>query len=258
MCNAWNHSSTCPCGWGGVGHKGRATISTKAFSFWPRNIPPIIGDVRSFSVPNASCPVCGATVFYYCNDYGSSVFFDEPGPPWSKHPCTDKGKQLAPKALTKTPLPKSDHFAKWERAGWKLATPKAIVAQDKYIYKVHVSLVASKVDRTLYVTRQTVPAEVDIEKLVHNKFIFVKELSETYIKISVLNTKLKELEFPAYNSRIAISEQMDSRNRGIYSISQKLRKSRGNRAAIGKNVKSTAMKDAFVAAGEHENTKRVR
>lgn len=38
--------------------------------------------------PNASCPVCGAAVYFYANEYGSRVFFDGLGPPWPKHPCT--------------------------------------------------------------------------------------------------------------------------------------------------------------------------
>ena len=47
--------------------------------------------VENFTIPNASCPKCGANVFYYENEYGSKVFFDELGPPWPKHPCTDNG-----------------------------------------------------------------------------------------------------------------------------------------------------------------------
>lgn len=42
----------------------------------------------SFTIPNAICPVCGAKVFFYANEHGSRVFFDELGPPWPKHPCT--------------------------------------------------------------------------------------------------------------------------------------------------------------------------
>lgn len=42
-----------------------------------------------FVNPNAICPVCKATVFYYQNDRGSRVFFDDLGPPWPKHGCTD-------------------------------------------------------------------------------------------------------------------------------------------------------------------------
>ena len=39
--------------------------------------------------PNAVCPVCNAPVFFYQNEVGSRVYFDELGPPWPKHPCTD-------------------------------------------------------------------------------------------------------------------------------------------------------------------------
>lgn len=47
------------------------------------------GTLPSFTVPNAKCPVCGALVFFYQNLTGSRVFFDDIGPPWPKHPCTD-------------------------------------------------------------------------------------------------------------------------------------------------------------------------
>jgi hypothetical protein len=39
--------------------------------------------------PNAQCPVCGAAVYFWSNAEGSRVYFDEMGPPWPKHPCTD-------------------------------------------------------------------------------------------------------------------------------------------------------------------------
>jgi hypothetical protein len=39
--------------------------------------------------PNAHCPVCGAAVYFWSNAAGSRVYFDEMGPPWPKHPCTD-------------------------------------------------------------------------------------------------------------------------------------------------------------------------
>ena len=43
-----------------------------------------------FVNPNADCPVCGQPVFFYQNHSGSRVYFDELGPPWPKHPCTDQ------------------------------------------------------------------------------------------------------------------------------------------------------------------------
>lgn len=46
-----------------------------------------------YIVPNAACPVCGADVFFFRNEHGSRVFFDELGPPWPKHPCTDQNAE---------------------------------------------------------------------------------------------------------------------------------------------------------------------
>lgn len=43
----------------------------------------------SYVNPNARCPVCGCAVYFYQSPYGGRVFFDELGPPWTKHPCTD-------------------------------------------------------------------------------------------------------------------------------------------------------------------------
>lgn len=33
--------------------------------------------------------MCGAAVYFWSNAAGSRVYFDEMGPPWPKHPCTD-------------------------------------------------------------------------------------------------------------------------------------------------------------------------
>lgn len=45
-----------------------------------------------FVNPNARCPVCNVPVFFYVNSFGSRVYFDDLGPPWPKHPCTDNPK----------------------------------------------------------------------------------------------------------------------------------------------------------------------
>lgn len=95
MCNAHNHRIDCTCGFGGDGHLGvrgpsvplvsvplaRASTPTGA---WSRST-----GTANFVSPNATCPVCGAPVYYYQNEHGSRVYFDELGPPWSKHPCMD-------------------------------------------------------------------------------------------------------------------------------------------------------------------------
>ena len=99
MCNAWNHPPDCCCGWGGDGHVGgfgnyggyggggggsncRSTFDGEVFEFPFVTYP-------SYVNPNARCPVCGADVYFYQSPYGGRVFFDDLGPPWPKHPCTD-------------------------------------------------------------------------------------------------------------------------------------------------------------------------
>lgn len=42
--------------------------------------------------------MCGQPVYFYANEYGSRVFFDELGRPWAKHPCTDNGRPTSMRA----------------------------------------------------------------------------------------------------------------------------------------------------------------
>lgn len=101
-----NHYPSCTCGWcvGGGNHgsiatsvqlkpvqpvyteqeKQRATKALKSFGATSYS--------RCFVNPNASCPDCGQSVYFYANSYGSRVYFDELGQPWTKHPCTDNDR----------------------------------------------------------------------------------------------------------------------------------------------------------------------
>jgi hypothetical protein len=70
-----------------------------------------------FATPNARCPVCGEQVWYYQNEYGSRVFFDDIGWPWPKHPCTDTGTRSSlsatrPEARTAADSAEIDSAAK--------------------------------------------------------------------------------------------------------------------------------------------------
>lgn len=99
----YNHYASCTCGW--CRHENGNSISLgaalRAYEYESSlRILRDTGAERSraacFVNPNASCPVCGAVVFFYQNAHGSRVFFDELGPPWPKHPCTDvSSKQLS-------------------------------------------------------------------------------------------------------------------------------------------------------------------
>lgn len=95
MCNAHNHPPGCSCGWGGVWY-GNSWVDNRAWALnrgpKPRKTGSQHGTYSNLSTghtnPNASCPVCGAPVYFYESPYGGRVYFDELGPPWPKHPCT--------------------------------------------------------------------------------------------------------------------------------------------------------------------------
>lgn len=79
-CNANNHPPDCNCGWGGAFYELTGQWSKPDWS-----------QESSHTKPNAKCPVCSAPVFFYRSPEGGAVFFDNLGPPWPKHPCTDHG-----------------------------------------------------------------------------------------------------------------------------------------------------------------------
>lgn len=92
MCNAWNHSPGCNCGWGGVnyGTGGRNGWFYEEFSnsIAINSYKPS----QSLEVNNAQtrltkCWWCGEEVFYHTNGYGDSVLFDSLGYPWVIHSC---------------------------------------------------------------------------------------------------------------------------------------------------------------------------
>ena len=115
MCNAWNHSSSCTCGWGGDGHLGRkglfsGLIQSQVKFRTYRDL------LFGFTNPNASCPVCGSRVYFYSSTFGGRVFFDELGPPWPKHPCTDTGRPVSVLAVKASV--QASHSINFNRDGW--------------------------------------------------------------------------------------------------------------------------------------------
>jgi predicted nucleic acid-binding Zn-ribbon protein len=58
-----------------------------------RNSEPFINDSRV--IANYECPKCGQRVFFYQNEHGSKVFFDQLGHPWPKHGCFKESSRTA-------------------------------------------------------------------------------------------------------------------------------------------------------------------
>jgi hypothetical protein len=80
-----------------------------------------------FLSPNATCPVCGVDVYFYQNEHGSRVYFDEVGPPWPKHPCTDSAgasRRSTASRQPQAPAPRQDdeiiQINEWTNAAYLL------------------------------------------------------------------------------------------------------------------------------------------
>jgi hypothetical protein len=111
MCNAWNHDSYCRCGFGGENYSSAAGVDKTT----------VLASYESYVNPFARCPVCHAGVFFFQADNGGRVFFDELGPPWPKHSCTDRTLDYDTIAIAIDrfhPVPLESGNTAWEREGW--------------------------------------------------------------------------------------------------------------------------------------------
>lgn len=113
--------------------------------------------VTSFTNPNALCPVCSKTVFYYRSPYDGRVFFDRLGKPWLKHPCTDNNKRVRRFIDSENQLELG--FAKWKEGGWKPIV--FITFGDSNANGVRYLEVRDLLEgRTLYLDAEKIPNEV--------------------------------------------------------------------------------------------------
>lgn len=86
-CNGKNHRSNCECPFGGTGAaslpKKTPAEAADLFSELPK-IP------RHYTKNTEHCPFCDEPVFFRQLANHGRAYFNNPGAPWRKHPCTDK------------------------------------------------------------------------------------------------------------------------------------------------------------------------
>jgi len=254
MCNAWNHPPGCTCGWGGEGHLGRRTGgSHTSFNVWPYGIPPIRAvTYHSYTIPNATCPVCGAEVFYYCNEYGSSVFFDDLGPPWPKHPCTDNSKKYTPAILTRNTSTTHILRNKWEVDGWTLCEFLSIYEIDRNTFKLTIKPITSEDSITCYFSADKILISEPIADAVRaSPAIFSRKESNNDYSLAFLSKTLKSVRTKAYPSVIDLRSNFKTHSRRSKNnrshIPSKRRKAANNKKKM-KNPVNTSMADAFEKA----------
>lgn len=188
MCNAWNHPPGCTCGFGGQGSgsvdrfsSGSQQSAEPMFS-WE---PPILQAVESYTIPNARCPVCSKLVFYYQSPYGGRVFFDEPGPPWPKHPCTDS--KSVPREPTPSHLGNQQRTAAqvftWQRERWEPFFVSTVREVDPWVCEIRGKHLDSEM--RIYINKRLPPA-VPLLRIDGNTIAYVRVTGSGISEISLL------------------------------------------------------------------------
>lgn len=89
LCNGKNHPSNCTCKFGG----GKASSSTKKTNAETSDLFDLPRIPRHYTKQNERCPFCDSPVFFRQLANTGRAYFDGPGAPWRKHPCTDKASE---------------------------------------------------------------------------------------------------------------------------------------------------------------------
>lgn len=184
MCNAWNHPIDCTCGWGGEGHLGKRTDGDsitnqiRLFTNW---------NPQSYTIPNAKCPVCGVPVFFYKSENGGSVFFDELGPPWPKHPCTDNTNYYTPSEYN---FSQSNPQREWEKNNWI-----PVIAENS-VKNSSSTIVITRINKSSDNNIEVLVNDSDAEKLtMKDTLIFFKRnSSQTFTLIAFDIIKYQEVQ----------------------------------------------------------------
>jgi hypothetical protein len=101
MCNAYNHSTYCTCGFGGEGHLGNAwgrnvteissvreaLARTPVLFSYGRSMKDLSAELGHSVVFPVYCRYCGEPIWLFADPSGGFAIFDALGNEWPKHQC---------------------------------------------------------------------------------------------------------------------------------------------------------------------------
>ena len=181
-------------------------------------VPPILHSLESYTIPNARCPVCCMSVFFYQSPYGCRVFFDELGPPWPKHPCTDNKSTPRRLHLKKPRVAKFATSRKhsWQREGWEPFFISNVSSIDKLVLKVCGKHLDHQ--KTVYINKKL--QRIVLHPTVSNESIaYLRTDKYGGKEISLLSSSGEPLFNRAFELRAeAQAAGTDSRRRGGYVV----------------------------------------
>lgn len=83
-CNGRGHGWNCNCGFGCEQDAMRVREQLPVHDLFVPKIP------RHYTKANDRCSFCDAPVFFRALQHGGRAYFDNPGTPWTKHPCLEQ------------------------------------------------------------------------------------------------------------------------------------------------------------------------
>lgn len=145
---------------------------------------------QTFVNPNAICPVCGAPVFFYQSEYGGRVFFDELGPPWPKHPCTDsKSEVIKTNIFSNEPSWLKEGWMPFIYQGWDF-----VFIENRSNIKYHGAFFSvSGFSLPNKIKYNNIIVDCD-ENFFLEKILFIRELGENNFEFSALSLYSKEVK----------------------------------------------------------------
>lgn len=188
MCNAWNHAPGCNCGWGDSWYGSKPAHRARAYFTF-----------ESFVNPRSRCPICDASVYFYQSPEGGKVYFDELGPPWPKHPCTDTGvgSTQITKPSTTTTAPTRP---RWQVEGWSPFLVASVVDYSPNLWRINGALGDESVE--LFILKSGMPSQIDTREFIELAAIQCKAGRPGQFRMSILGPTLRPIEVVVYVSSL--------------------------------------------------------
>lgn len=209
-CNAWNHAPDCSCGWGGTfygqGYRDGAGDSWH----WQRS--------DSYTVPNARCPKCSVNVYFYRSPFGGTVYFDDLGPPWPKHPCMDLGRSpstVRPQRFPAVTAGSRPAAASKREPGWR-----PMICDELHRHPRCDKVIVLKVQSGPG-GAQTLYAVADRTLLDHRTPFLARLRQDGSVEVSTLNTLVQtpgEIRFIAFASLDGLPQPLQNEAKGIHVV----------------------------------------
>jgi hypothetical protein len=150
---------------------------------------------ETYIIPNARCPVCKKSVFFYESPNGGRVFFDELGPPWPKHSCTDNQKENNIKSIAwnypMETIPVSDvrinnldneyGVPKWKQNGWHPVIVRKDSGRIENLFRIY------KIINTSRFTLETKLYNKHADEIMYSYIVFVQRKERNTFTIAMFD-----------------------------------------------------------------------